>query len=57
MADGSVSRDKDDVTIIGIVLSGKAGLIITGDDDLLMLKKYKDIDIVTPREFWNLLNS
>lgn len=57
MVDESVCRDKDDDTIIATALSGKARLIITGDDDLLMLKKYRDIDIITPREFWNLLNS
>ncbi len=53
--DKRVCRDRDDIQIIGTALSGKADLIITGDEDLLILKKYKEIKIATPREFWNLL--
>lgn len=53
--DESVCRDKDDVKIIGAALKGKAIFIITGDDDLLVLKRYKDIRMVTPREFWGVL--
>ncbi len=51
----SVCRDKDDVSVIGTALSGSARFIITGDEDLLSLRKYKDIEIVTPREFWSRL--
>jgi len=53
----SVCRDKDDANIIGTAISGNAEFIITGDDDLLILKKYKDIEIVTPREFWERLKN
>jgi putative PIN family toxin of toxin-antitoxin system len=51
----SPCRDKDDNIIIGTALSGNAEFIITGDEDLLVLKTYKGIDIVTPREFWSRL--
>ena len=51
----SPCRDKDDNIIIGTALSGNAEFIITGDEDLLVLKNYKLIDIVTPREFWSRL--
>lgn len=51
----SICRDKDDLGIIGTALSGNARFIITGDEDLLILKKYKDIEMVTPREFWERL--
>jgi uncharacterized protein len=51
----SACRDKNDLHILGIALSGKADLIITGDDDLLTVKKFKGIDIVSPREFWERL--
>jgi predicted nucleic acid-binding protein len=30
-------------------------LLITGDNDLLTLKKFMKTDMVTPREFWNRL--
>ncbi len=53
----SVCRDKDDLNIIGTALSGKARYVITGDKDLLTLKRYKDIKIVTPRDFWHHLKS
>lgn len=51
----SPCRDKDDNIIIGTALSGNAEFIITGDADLLVLKRYKGIYIVTPREFWSKL--
>jgi len=52
---GSVCRDKADLNIIGTALSGNARFIITGDEDLLILKKYKGVEMITPREFWSLL--
>lgn len=51
----SPCRDKDDNIIIGTALSGNAEFIVSGDEDLLVLKKYKSINIVTPREFWSRL--
>ena len=51
--DKSICRDKDDVIIIGTAISGLANFIITGDEDLLILKTYKDVKIVTPRQFWS----
>ena len=53
--DESACRDKEDTKIIGTALKGKAKFILTGDDDLLILKKYKGVKIVTPREFWGVL--
>ena len=53
--EGSLCRDIEDLKIIGTAVSGNAQLIITGDDDLLTLKKFMKIDMVTPREFWNRL--
>ena len=52
---GSVCRDSQDIMVIGTALGGNAQYIITGDDDLLILKKYKTIEIISPREFWNRL--
>ncbi|MCK5139844.1 MAG: putative toxin-antitoxin system toxin component, PIN family [Thermodesulfovibrionia bacterium] len=53
--DDSVCRDKHDLKIIGTALKGKAALILTGDEDLLILKRFKKIEIITPREFWSRL--
>jgi predicted nucleic acid-binding protein len=50
----NICRDKDDNNIIALAVSAKADFIITGDKDLLVLKKYKSIRIVSPREFWEV---
>ena len=44
-------RDPDDDNILAAAESGKCDCIITGDKDLLVLKAYKGIDILNPREF------
>ena len=45
-------RDPDDVSVWGAAISGEAEYIISGDDDLLSLKAYEDIPIVSPRQYW-----
>jgi putative PIN family toxin of toxin-antitoxin system len=49
-----VSRDPDDDNIIATALSGTCDCIITGDKDLLDLKKTGDILIVSPSQFWQI---
>ena len=53
--DESVCKDKNDIPVIGTAISGKARFIITGDNELLSLKKFRKIAIVSPRDFWNYL--
>lgn len=48
-------RDKDDIIILACAAGGNADYVVTGDDDLLTLKEYKDIQIVTPAEFLAIL--
>jgi putative PIN family toxin of toxin-antitoxin system len=50
-----VCRDPDDNAIIGTSVAGDAQVIVTGDEDLLILKKFKDVFILSPRHFWNYL--
>ena len=50
-----VCRDPEDDHIIALADSAGANYIITGDEDLLILKKYGSTQIVTPRKFWELL--
>lgn len=47
-------RDLKDTKIIVCALSAKANYIVTGDKDLLVLKKYESIKIATPRIFLDL---
>jgi putative PIN family toxin of toxin-antitoxin system len=46
-----VSRDKDDDKILQCGLAGNVDFIITGDKDLLVLKKYKDMKIINPKDY------
>ena len=50
--DKNACRDPNDLMILGLVKPGKVEAIITGDKNLLVLKKYKDAIIVSPRQFW-----
>jgi putative PIN family toxin of toxin-antitoxin system len=47
-------RDMDDVKILGLAEVAKPDYIITGDSDLLVLKKFRSVPIITPREFWEI---
>ncbi len=46
-----VCRDETDHAVLEAALSCQAEFIVTGDKDLLDLKEYRNIRIVTPREF------
>jgi uncharacterized protein len=46
-----VCRDEPDHAILETALAGRAEFIVTGDRDLLDLKEFHKIRIVTPREF------
>ena len=45
-------RDENDIHILGLDEKTQPNFIITGDMDLLVLKKYRSTPILTPREFW-----
>ena len=45
-----ISRDADDDAVLACALAAKAELIVSGDRDLLTLKAFRNIPIVTPTE-------
>jgi putative PIN family toxin of toxin-antitoxin system len=47
----SICRDPKDNMILGLAISGKADVIVTGDADLLDLNPFKDIVILDPQTF------
>jgi uncharacterized protein len=51
-----VCRDKDDDVVLATALAGKADIIVTGDGDLLALKKFRGIRILSPRKFLEALD-
>ena len=48
-----VCRDADDDVVLGTSLAGPCDLIVTGDGDLLDLRSYESIPILSPRGFWS----
>jgi uncharacterized protein len=51
-----VCRDEDDDVVLGTALAGKVDVIVTGDEDLLVLRKFRGIEILSPRQFLQLLD-
>lgn len=49
-----IVRDKDDNKFIETAVSGGAQYIVTGDEDLLILKEFRKIKIVNPKDFLEL---
>jgi putative PIN family toxin of toxin-antitoxin system len=44
-------RDRDDLIILGTAQASQAEVIITGDRDLLVLKSFNGVPILTPQDF------
>lgn len=51
------SRDPKDDMLLALSLAGHADFLITGDKDLLVLQKFGDTKIVTPKQFLDKTHS
>lgn len=51
-----VSADADDDRYFAAAVEGSATLIVTGDPDLLAVKEYQGVRVVTPRVFLDVLH-
>ena len=49
-----VSRDPDDDPILSAAHVARVDCLLSGDKDLLVLKTYKGIPIISPGQFWKL---
>lgn len=49
-------RDSDDTVILATAIAGKIDYIVTGDEDLLVLKEFRGIPVLSPRDFWKFLS-
>ena len=47
---GRASQDADDDVVLALAIAARADLIISGDDDLLVLGTYEGIPIMTPAQ-------
>lgn len=55
--DGPVSRDVDDDVVLATALAAGTAMIVTGDQDLLVIGQYAGVDILSPREFLGRLSA
>lgn len=46
----TVCRDPKDNKFLELAIDGRAGLVVSGDQDLLVLHPFRGVDILTPRE-------
>ncbi len=50
----AVKSDPDDNRVLECALAAKADLIISGDSDLLELKRFRGIPILSPDQYWQV---
>lgn len=50
-------RDSDDLEALGLAMASETPVIVTGDQDLLVLNKYEGIRILTPHAFSDMLHN
>lgn len=48
---GGICRDKADDHVLACALASKADYLVTGDQDLLEIKRFHKVRIITPRDF------
>jgi uncharacterized protein len=52
----TICRDSKDDKFLELAISGNANFIITGDQDLLVLNPFRNIEIITANEFLTTFN-
>jgi putative PIN family toxin of toxin-antitoxin system len=48
-------RDKDDEWVLASAIAGEADMLVTGDEDLLVIAEDAPLPILTPRDAWERL--
>ena len=52
-----VCRDPDDDIVLATAVAAQADAIVTGDEDLLVLREYEGVAILSPRQFLERVQS
>ncbi len=47
-------QDRFDDRLLALAKHVRADCLVTGDTDLLVMKRYRGVKIVTPRQFWEM---
>ena len=50
-------RDADDLRVLGLAVGTRFDCLVSGDKDLLVIGQVQGIPILTPREFYTLLQA
>lgn len=50
-------KDRDDLTIVGAAMSAAAEVLVTGDKELLDVGRIANLEILSPRQFWERLKA
>jgi putative PIN family toxin of toxin-antitoxin system len=50
-------RDKDDLRILGAAAAAGARVLVTGDKELVALDHFEDLEVLSPRQFWEKLKT
>lgn len=53
----NICRDPKDNMLLDVAIASYADYLVTGDNDLLVLKNIRNTSIITPREFIELLDT
>jgi len=53
--EANACRDPQDLPVLGTLLAGQADCLVTGDQDLLALKSFHSVPILSPRAFHDRL--
>ena len=48
-------QDKDDLPVLGTGVAASASVVVTGDQELLLLGLFRDVAILSPRDFYDRL--
>ena len=50
-------KDKDDLAIVGAAITAEVEVLVTGDKELLDLGRITNLEILSPRQFWEKLKA
>jgi putative PIN family toxin of toxin-antitoxin system len=50
-------KDRDDLAIVGAAITAGAEVLVTGDKELLDLNRIANLEILSPRQFWERLKA